>query len=972
MRRPSWEKSVVLESYLDILVIKKFLNMPKLITARVKLVLAGNIFICVTMDSEPKEEVIVTLCGISAPNYRARSPSTSSPYAFRSKEFLRERLIGRKIQFDVVSTVTDSPKKVIAYAYVAGVLINEQVVRAGWATANQKILAKYNASYLSGDPNESSISAAITASSAEDPHTPSSLICEAHYTAMYIKKVGMHSDKTELSTNPELIEVFVSDTNQDMSSKINSFLTAFKNRRLSGVVEHIKDAGYIYVSIVHPEDYTTQFKIIASPFCVQTPSDHSDLTFCLQESRELADLALLGRTVCVTPFSKLGSNIIACDIETLIKKDTYENYGLMLVSKGYGKLVDWMAPSNADLADTLRQAETEAKIGGIGIWKHIPSSVSGAIATGALAASVPTAPAAKQFQGVCTDVPSADSLVLKTVDGTLRRVWLASVMTKRCLLNQYPDVDVFGYRCRETLRRAYHGQQLEAIVEYSRSGADSGSTREYASVYTVGVDRHNIAIGIIEAGLAWVVKHPASDSNRSSDYVALQEAELRSAAAKTGMNAAGVDASEKITVTDVNSFSVAEIRSRAIALSKSSEGTYNAIVEGVMTGSKMRVSISFGPKSITTLFISVAGIISPSVKKNEAYGQEALSFARDTLLMRSVTIKITGSTEHYTSTIYAIVTLQDKQDFAELTISNGLARVNHTKSNPCGIPPGYLVKLNAVEAAAISERRGLFSVDVGGPMIDNPGSWDEPADNTVFGIDIASDGKLVFRLLSSAIPEITAATLKSFGATGLTEATVFIRSIVAYQPEDSERLYRARIEKIDKQSQTCTVYLIDHGKLQKSVPFESLYGPLPNKLVNLPPVAMFGRLALVNALARDIPETQARDRRAGKGRDIDVERLDPKHVTEYYKTVSDAFIGKTIHVYTCGYGPDGNLNMFVMTDGCTKFALEDSLSFFLIANGYAKLISDSHLPDGAAVGQLYDELADAERDALHARYGIWR
>ncbi|CAE7928549.1 Tudor-SN, partial [Symbiodinium sp. KB8] len=77
-------------------------------------------------------EMQVSLASLKAPRPSRHPEQTDEPFAFQSREFLRELLVGKAVRFEVEYKV-DTINRSFAALYLDSANVNEMVARAGWA-----------------------------------------------------------------------------------------------------------------------------------------------------------------------------------------------------------------------------------------------------------------------------------------------------------------------------------------------------------------------------------------------------------------------------------------------------------------------------------------------------------------------------------------------------------------------------------------------------------------------------------------------------------------------------------------------------------------------------------------------------------------------------------------------------------------------------------------------------------------------
>ncbi|EFO63357.1 Transcription factor, putative [Giardia lamblia P15] len=922
------------------------------------------------------ELMTVLLCGIRTPKYNSKDPGTSEPYGYFAREFLRKKLAGHRIQLEITKELQPSPRRVLANAFISGAYINEQVLLAGWGTVidayvNQyvkKYLSQINASLdLSLLTSEEILSATHLSEQHESPKSTETRLVEAQLKARFIKHSGMYSGDESLSLVPTIVD-----------TPVTQLLTQHKNQELLGSVEYVKDASYFVVLIQLKEVPLTCAKVPCKPFGIVTAGESDPLNSCMQEVQDSAITLLSGKTVRVIPMLANGNSLL-CKV-TICTSGTKDNdYAYTLLSKGYAQGVDWMLDSADSIKELYNKAEELAKSKQLGIWKnadHITQEVvDKEVSAGELKRN-------KQYTGTVVDVPSSDSIIIRLNDGSSLRAWFSSLLTPKCvILKDSLEVEEAGFNLREYLRKNYIGCYVIAHLDYLRDppkSKDNLLSRPYFSIYLQD-DGSNIALALIRNAGCRVIRHPVSETNRSRDYALMLEAESESQSEKH---------QESNTHTTKNMLKVIDYSSltgnskmQIQHFARDHNGCYQAVVDSVISGNRFRIYMSSKCGFIQVVMIAVAGIVTPSVKRREALSAEALGYARNTLLMKDIKVTFTGVVDQRTNALFAKVSFICKdgqeKDFGESLLERGLGELVKGKAaSESGLLPAYLHNCTALENNARKKRMGLFKfyIDYKDSIISNPGSWTFPKRYDIHGLQFLDNETFVFRLKDSEKTIITKEMLDKAGTKALHDmSSIFVKQIIVYYDTSTDEYLRARVESLVFDSDGneghangsgVQLYLLDIGKNVFLEDTQNLYAPIPDELLTSKPTTATAKLALLQRLKKG----------TANKRSIDQE------FQEFFDYIKHNIVGVDLICYSCGYDRDGLLNVFLFDENTQDVEIDDpsgppidvvtSITGKVISNGLAKLISDEDIPANANV--YYEVLTDTEKEAFHARRGLWK
>lgn len=936
-------------------------------TVRVRAVYGAD---SLSVLDEKGELMTVVLCGIQAPKYNSKDPSASEAYGYFAREFLRKKLAGHRIQLEIIKELQANPRRVIAHAFIAKAYINEEVLLAGWGTVIDTYVSQYTKKYLSqlrGSLDLSSLTeeevlnVARLSEQQESPKSNETRLVEAQLKAKFIKHSGMHAGNERFSLAPVMVD-----------TPVSQLLTQYKGQELLGSIEHVKDADYFITMVQLEENPLTCIKIPCKPFGIMAASESGPLTSCAQEAQEHAVNLLSGKTVRLTPMLSSG-NSLSCKVTVCTSGAEDKDYAHALLSKGYAKTVGWMLDTDTSVAKLYNKAEEIARSKCLGVWKNSDQeTVSKEISAGDLKKN-------KQYNGTVIDVPSSDSIVIRLADGSSLRAWFSSLLTPRCIISKNSsEVEEAGFHLREYLRKNYVGRHVVAKLDYLRDPPqpkEDLSSRPYFSIYLQETES-NIALDLIKNTSCRVVRHPVAETNRSRDYALMLEAESENQAEKNQESNAQTT-KRMLKVIDYSSFAGTN-NAQIQNLAREHNGCYQAVVDSVLSGSRFKIYMSNMRGFLQVALITLAGVMTPSVKRREAFSMEALGYAKSILLMKDIKVTFTGVVEKHTNALFARVSFVCKdgqeKDFSGSLLENGFGELVKGKAaSESGLSPAHLHKYAALESEAKKKRVGLFKyyIDYKESIVSSPGSWTFPEKHEIHGLQFLDDGTFVFRLKGSEEITITKEMLDKAGAKALCEeSTIFVKQIVIYYDKDTDEYWRARIESLppsanDKEqheNRNCVhIRLLDIGRDVFLDDISNLYAPVPNELLVLKPTTAMAKLALLQYPRKGAADKNLADQ-------------------EFFDYVRRSVVGVDLICYSCGYDRDGLMNVFLFTEDTESIEIEEpneppidvgaSITGKVISNGLAKLISDEDIPNNADM--YYEILMDIEKEAFHSRKGLWK
>ncbi|PNF41236.1 hypothetical protein B7P43_G01504 [Cryptotermes secundus] len=349
------------------------------------------------------------------------------------------------------------------------------------------------------------------------------------------------------------------------------------------------------------------------------------------------------------------SRLLQRDVEIILESVSNNNFvgsilhprgniAEALLKEGFAQCVDWSMAFMKSGSDKLRAAEKLAKEGKIRKWKDYQ-------ATGPQISGME-----KEYTATVTEVVNGDALMVKTADGTVKKIFLASIRPPREQRtteekpNEPPPPRSKGFRplydipwmfeAREFLRKKLIGKKVNVVVDYIQTAKDNFPEKVCCTVTIGGV---NVAEAMVSKGFATVLRYRQDDDQRSSHYDELLAAEMK--ATKSG---AGVHARKDIPnhrVLDVTG-DLTKAKQNLPSLQRAART--EAVVEFVASGSRLRLYIVKGNSCLVTFLL--AGISCPRGSRpgiggagpvdGEPFGEEALQFTKDKCLQRDVEVQV--------------------------------------------------------------------------------------------------------------------------------------------------------------------------------------------------------------------------------------------------------------------------------------------------------------------------------------------
>lgn len=609
-------------------------------------------------DGAPADQMI-HLANLVAPKpavYTQDQSQRDEGHAWQSREALRNELVGT----DVTCAIEHrSAKAVFAWVYkgneASGESLNEIAVSRGLASV--KDVNKKNEQYEK--------------------------LKELQETAKS-NKVGIWAD--DKASKVRKIVWSVDDA--------NSFVAANKGKALRAVVEGVHPGGAgVRAFLQLPGDKTFYY-----------------VTVMLAGIRGPPDERLKPRAIYF-----LESGLIHHDVEIILDgagnngqlfgRVKHPRYDIVegLLANGLAQTQDWsLASMEPAQAAKLRQAEQGAKQKRLNIWKDFKEPVKAAPIAGG------------NFTAKVVEVVSADMLVVKDQNNQSRKIFLASIKAPRKEAGKEPNtggkpltmaqrmfLQPLLFQAREFLRTKLIGKSVQVQIDFEQPKSDSFPEK---TCCTVTFNGQNVAVQLVEAGLASVVRYRQDNDQRASAYLDLQTAE-----ATAQKNAVGLYAKKEPDSMKVIDLQNDPIKSKQYFSSLQRSNPNSGIVEFVSSGSRVRVYCAKHACVFPFLFNGIqcprAG--RPELNKlpaqaGEPFGDEALAFTRDLCLQHTIEMEIEGQDKN--GAMIGMATIDRSKNLSVELVKAGLASVHHYSADKTR----YYRELCAAEEAAKAKKLRIW------------------------------------------------------------------------------------------------------------------------------------------------------------------------------------------------------------------------------------------------------------------------
>ncbi|GAB6033374.1 hypothetical protein CHUAL_013139 [Chamberlinius hualienensis] len=585
---------------------------PTLHKGIVKQVLSGDsVIIRGLPKGGPPPEKQLCLSNIVAPKL-ARRPNAppggetkDEPYAFDAREFLRKKLVGKEVTFTVEYKVPGTSREygcVFLGKDTSSENVTESLISEGLVKVRRAGLKANDEQQKLGDLEDAAKNAGRGMWSKDQEHV---------------------RDIVWIIENPK------------------NFVDSLHHKPVKAVIEHVRDGStvrallfpnYQYITLMMSGIRCPTFKM-SEDEKTQIPEPFADQAKFFSESR------LLQRDVEVILESASNNNFVG----TILHPNG--SIAELLLTEGFARCVDWSMAFVSTSAEKLRSAERSAKEKRLRIWKDYNPSILQIDAK------------SKEFGAKVTEIVSADCVMVKTNEGVLKKIFLASVRPPRSADNApageaqprdqkgnkfRPLYDIpYMYEAREFLRQKLIGKKVNVVVDYIQPPSNGFPER---TCCTVTMGQINVAEALVLKGLATIVRYRQDDDQRSSRYDDLLAAESK--AIKSGK---GMHSKQEIPIHRVADLSGDSSKAKQFLPFLQRAGRSEAIVEYVSSGSRLRLYV---PKETCLITFLLAGISCPRASRTagggtggesiqgEPFGDDALAFTKELCMQREVEIEV--------------------------------------------------------------------------------------------------------------------------------------------------------------------------------------------------------------------------------------------------------------------------------------------------------------------------------------------
>ena len=593
--------------------------MAKNFIANVKSVLSGDTLV-LTSTNNPSLERTFSLAFVSAPRL---SKEGDEPFAFQSREYLRNLAVGKPIKCSVLYTVPGSGREYGTASLQDGTELPDSAVRTGWLRVRED----------AGRKEESE--------------------------EVLERLERLRSSEAQAKTEGKGIHAgtggFI-EVQNDLGGP--AFLNEWKGKTVDGVVERVFAGDRLLVRVLLSDKKHLQVMTLVAG--IRTPATErlnqaSGTTQPAEEhgneARLFVEQRLLQRLVKV---KIIGAGQQGQLIAAVLHPRG--NIAEFLLQDGLARCNDFHSTMLGNDMASLRAAEKKAQAARLRLHKnHVAKETDG-----------------KDLDMTVTKIIGADTILVRNKAGAEKRISISSVRGPRA--GEQSEAP-FRDEAKEFARKKLIGKHVRISIDGSKAATDDFEARDVATVVQNG---KNIGLLLVQEGYASVIRHRKDDTDRAPNYDELLAAQETAKEEKKGMWSGKApkvkqfsDASESVQKAKIHLSTLA--RQRKIP----------GIVDFCKSGSRFTILI---PREGTKLTLVLSGVRAPRAgrsaqEKGEPFGQEALELANRRCNQRDCEIDVRDIDKMggFIGDLYV-----NRESFAKVLVEEGLAAVHQYSAEKAG------------------------------------------------------------------------------------------------------------------------------------------------------------------------------------------------------------------------------------------------------------------------------------------------
>ncbi|KAI9903608.1 hypothetical protein N3K66_000137 [Trichothecium roseum] len=593
--------------------------MSKTFFGKVKSVLSGDTLI-LTSTNNPSAERTFSLAYVSAPHLKREG---DEPFAFQSREYLRELVVGKPVQCTIHYTIPTSGREFGTAKLQDGTDLPDELVKAGWLKVRED----------AGRKEES-----------EE-------ILERLEKLRGLESSAKAENKGLWSGTGGIIEV-----QNDLGGP--DFMKQWKGKTVDGVIERVLSGDRLLVRLLLSDKKHVQpltlLAGIRTPSTERTQPSNGAVQPAEEygnEAKDFTETRLLQRKIKVeivgaSPQGQLVANII----------HPRGNIAEFLLTEGLARCNDFHSTMLGEKMAALRAAEKQAQSKKLKLHKHHVAKADGG-----------------NQDMLVSKVISGDTVMVRAKNATSeKRISFSSVRGPR---TNEPSESPFRDEAKEFLRQKLIGKQVKISIDGTKPASDGFEAKEVATITEKG---KNIGLLLVEAGWASVIRHRKDDTDRSPNYDELLAAQEKAKEEKKGIWSGKPQKAKQYTDLSENTQ-----KAKIMLATLQRQKKVPAIVDFCKAGSRFTILI---PRENVKLTMVLGGIRAPRAPRadgegGEPFGKEAIDLANRRCNQRDCEVDI-----HDMDKVGGFIgeLFINRENFAKVLVEEGLASVHAYSAEKSG------------------------------------------------------------------------------------------------------------------------------------------------------------------------------------------------------------------------------------------------------------------------------------------------
>jgi staphylococcal nuclease domain-containing protein 1 len=633
--------------------------MEKAQEALVKGVLSGD---CVILSGKMKknseeapEEKIFYLSLVSAPRSGNSNNLEEEAYAWESRDFLRQKLVGK-----VVKYMTDyrNNDKNYGQLILDGVNMNLDLVKNG--------LAKVGFVPKNEAVGKSEYFTKIQAAESE------------------AKKAKLNIWSGSQEKKRKLFSA--SDPNFDKS-------TIPLDKELNVMVDYVINAA-VYVVFVQP--LNTYVKMTLRFVGIPNARD----TLLYKSGKAYAERLILHKDIKAVFHSVDGEGNCVGD---LIEKKGSVAY--FIIKNGYSKLfINNSSTYKPEDLNTMKEAQSNAKKERLRVWKNEKGDDDDLEKENK--ESKKSEGSKNEFEATVMTVHSGDSVSIKSPSAEILRIFLSHMKAPKFGKPNTEEPDQpWAFQAKEFLRKSLVGKKVRCEQDYSKTLEDGKKMNFYSLFRQHGKDgkeEKNVNVEILEYGYAnYIPPNPKVDDDVSKYLESYQAAEKVAKEKKVGIFSTKYPGNPNYS----DLIAANKTKKREFVNFLINGKNLQCVVEYCFSGSKFKVRVE---RNKCYIPLSLIGIKTFGKDKNttelgDKFFKEATEFANSTILQREGTCDIVQADKVGNYFGYLHI---NGSNFSTTLLKEGLAVVSGAQSS---VPIVHMSEFKTAEKSAETEGKNIWA-----------------------------------------------------------------------------------------------------------------------------------------------------------------------------------------------------------------------------------------------------------------------